>query len=130
MAELQIRARAIAATVLAPRARGGFGQEAMVIGAAPAGYDPATRTAETVPAPIQTGSGVEVAYEARDIDGTLVRAGDRKFLLSPVTTSGYPLDPPAVDDQLAVAGRTWTIKAVLPFAPAGEPLYYALNLRR
>lgn len=124
MSEMQIRAHRLSATVLAPRARGGFGQEAIVIGAAAAGYDPATRTAETVPVPVQTGSGVEISHEVP------VRAGDRKFLLSPVTTSGHQIDPPMVDDQLAVAGRTWTIKAVAPFAPAGEPLYYTLNLRR
>ena len=56
-------------------------------------YDPDLGTA-----PITTtdceGTGVKINYEAENIDGTLIQAGDQKLLLSPLQRNGAPMPMP------------------------------------
>jgi hypothetical protein len=112
-----VRARAAAAAALAPIAQGGSGQVVQI-----------SRPGVTE---VQIGSGVEETYSARSIDGTLIMAGDKRFLLSPLNDAGAPITPPEPDlDRLTLAdGVTWAIKTVEPAQPAGLACMFILQLR-
>jgi hypothetical protein len=67
---------------------------------------------------------VQEAYAGREIDGTLVKAGDIRLLVSAGTAQ-------AVEDAVTLAdGTVGTVKAVEPFSPGGTVLYYTLRVRR
>lgn len=125
------RARATAIRMLAPKALGGKGQEVQITSSAATGYDPATGKTNGASDEGQTGSGVEMAYSAREIDGATVQRGDVRFMLSPVTTDGEEITAAKVGATLTnVAGVDWRIMAAEPFAPAGLVTHYDLQLRR
>ena len=88
------RARNTAAAKLAPISAGGSGQAVTISGAAGGIYNPATGKTAGGSLDVQAGSGIEDLYTAREIDGALVRAGDRRFMLSPKTTDGAVLTMP------------------------------------
>lgn len=84
-------------------------------------YDLATGT--SVPAvtaiPIVA---VVVDYDARSIDGTLIRQGDRRAYVD-------SSQAPRQSDALLWQGTTLTVVAVRPLAPAGTPVLYEAQLR-
>lgn len=107
-----------------------FGAAVTITTPAAAVYDPATGET-TAPAPsVQTASAVEEAYKLFEIDGTLVRAGDKRLLVSPKTTSGAPLAVPPPGSTVPWSGQTWRVQEAQPFAPAGEVVYLVLQLRK
>ncbi len=123
-------ARNKAAAKLAPVASGGKGQAVTLTGKSRAAYDPATGAAGPASSTDQTGSGLEESYSAREIDGTLILAGDKRFMLSPLDASGAELTPPAPGDVLEYeTGARWRIMACEPFSPAGVVIYSTLHLR-
>lgn len=125
------RALAQAARQLAPKARGGKGQEVAITGLIPAGYNPLTDEAESGGDAVQIGSGIQKGYDARSIDGTLIQRGDKQFLLSPLQTNGQPIGEIVPDrDVLTKADGQWMIRAVETVAPAGMAVLYKLQLRR
>ena len=133
MTAYDLRARATAARMLAPKSKGGKGQVVTLHQPASDGtFDPATETTSgATPAQDHAGSGVETKYDARSIAAGLVQAGDVKFLLSPVKLDGSPMPEPAADSwTLTKGGQTWTIKLVTPTSPAGLDVMYELQLRR
>lgn len=64
------------------------------------------------------------AYRQDMVDGTLIRAEDRRVMLEPVTPA------PTTADRLSIGGTEYAIVAVQPEAPAGVALYYICQCRR
>lgn len=101
-----------------------FGQAVVLSRKAAGSYNPATG-AQAVTTTTQTGVGVLLDHESRDIDGTMIQRDDQRLLLSSdlVTT-------PVVDDLVAVGGTSYTIKSIKVLAPAGLVVMYDCNVRK
>lgn len=124
------RARTKAAAKLAPIALGGSGQAVTLTAASGGGYSPATGKRAGQSTAAQTGSGIEDSYSAREIDGSTVLAGDKRFMLSALASDGTALTMPAPGDLLEYGtGARWRIMAAEPYAPAGLAIYAMLHLR-
>ncbi len=93
-------------------------------------YNPATGAA-TVTTTTQTGVGVIFDYGLKQIDGTLIKVGDRRLLLSPLNTSGAALTAPALGDTVTdAAGVVYTlVEPLKTVSPAGTAVLYDCNLR-
>ncbi len=63
-------------------------------------------------------------YRQDQIDGTLIRAGDRRVLLDPTVIE------PTTADRVVIDGDEYAIVRVQAEAPAGVPLLYMLQIRR
>lgn len=108
----------------------GKGQTVTITHVVPGVYDPATggvTNTETT----QTGTGAVIEWDARQIDGTLVRVGDRRLLLSPLNTAGAALTAPVLGDTVTdAAGVVYTLVAPLKtVSPAGTAVLYDCNMR-
>lgn len=133
MADYDARFLALAARLLAPKSRGGKGQEVTLHQPGSEGtFDPVTETTSGASPPVDHyGSGVEDGYSAEMVASGAVLAGDVKFLLSPVTLQGAALPTPVADSwTLTKDDGVWTIKKVQRIAPAGMAVLYELQLRR
>jgi hypothetical protein len=87
-------------------------------------YDPATSSTGTPTETVQTGSGAEIEYDSRDIDGTLVKVGDKKLLLSAVDFT-----EPQAGDVVTVGANTYTVIRCKPTNPAGTAVLYQVQVR-
>jgi hypothetical protein len=102
---------------------GEFGQQVTISRSTPGAYDTATGTNGAPSLQSWTVAALEEAYDARLVDGTLIRADDRRLLAQP--------GPFAVEDIVTLAdGSSGTVKAVRPFSPGGTTLYIELRVRR
>lgn len=134
MTAYDVRARATAARLLAPISQGGKAQAITLTHTAPRAYDTAAGTTTPV-VTTQTGSGVVFEYNTfirsgiRNEPGSMVQAGDKQLLLSPLKADGTALTAPQVNDTASVAGVVYTITAVAPLSPAGTPIYFECNIR-
>lgn len=133
MAEYDIEAQADAAEELAPKSKGGSGQEVTLIWQASATYDPKTGS-NSAPAPeTQDCSGIEEQYRSFDIDGTKIKAGDVRFMLSPLTSAGEVVDlhegEKGVLTLKEASGVSKTVVRSEPYRPAGALVYAYLQLR-
>ena len=72
-----------------------------------------------------TVQAVRVEYAAREIDGTVVRQGDRKYL---VATSGLGITPQAGDQVIDT--DTLTVVSAEILNPASTALIYTLQVRK
>ena len=77
----------------------------------------------------QYGTGAVVDWENQAIDGTIIRQGDRRLLLSALNTAGAALTAPAIEDTATVGGVTYTITQVKQTNPAGTVILYTCNMR-
>ncbi|NBV16778.1 hypothetical protein [Janthinobacterium sp.] len=75
------------------------------------------------------GTGVKTAYEAENIDGTLIQAGDQKLLLSPLQRNGQAMPAPTAADLVLFGGASYTVKAVETTAPVDVAVLHTLQLR-
>jgi hypothetical protein len=105
-----------------------FGQSVTLTSKTSGAYSVSTGTA-AVTTSTQTVSAVVLDYGSRDIDGTLIRAGDKRLLMAPQTTAGVDLTAPVVDDIVAVGGTTYTIKGIKTISPAGTVVLFDCNIR-
>jgi len=108
----------------------GKGQPVTLTHTVPGTYDPATgQVANTTTT--QTGTGAVIEWDARQVDGTLIKIGDKRLLLSPLNTAGAALTAPALGDTLTdAAGVVYTQVAPLKEVnPAGTACLYDCNLR-
>lgn len=64
-------------------------------------------------------------YALREIDGTLVRRGDRQLLL---VSADLPVEP-ATGDRVTVDGVVYDVMAVTPTRRAGVDIIHTLQLR-
>lgn len=83
-------------------------------------------------APITTTAwGIETGVTAHDlgvgvINGTLIKSGDRKILMSALADDGTALPAPKVEDQVLAGGVKYSIKNVDKVAPAGVVVMWSL----
>lgn len=93
-------------------------------------YDPTTGEAK-VKTTTQTGTGAVFDYGVKNIDGTLIQAGDKKLLLSAFNTAGAALTAPVINDTVTIGGVTYTIVEPLKtVAPGGVTVLYQCNIRK
>lgn len=108
-----------------------FGQPVTLTRSVPGTYNTATATNGAPQVTTQSCLAVEDAYKAREIDGTLIRVGDKKLILSPQTSAGASVTAPQTGDTVTFADTSvWTVKAVEPLSPGGTALIYTLQLRQ
>lgn len=91
-------------------------------------YNAATGTA-TVTTTTQYAYGVVFDYGNRNIDGVMVKEGDKQLLLSALNTSGATLTAPAVNDTVTIGDVIYTITMVKATAPDGTIMMFECNLR-
>jgi hypothetical protein len=91
-------------------------------------YDPDLGAAPTTTADYE-GTGVKIAYEAENIDGTLIQAGDQKLLLSPLQRNGQAMPAPTAADLVLFGGASYTVKTVETTAPVDVAVLHTLQLR-
>ena len=108
----------------------GKGQAVTLTHVVPGTYDPATGGV-TNTTTTQTGTGAIVEWDARQVDGTLIKIGDKKLLLSPLNTAGTVLTAPVLGDTVTdAAGTVYTLVAPLnTLSPAGTAVLYDCNMR-
>lgn len=58
-------------------------------------------------------------FSSRSIDGTLIKAGDRKITLLGATLKGVEPDPGVARDRVLVEGKTWAVHRIVSRDPAG-----------
>ncbi len=108
----------------------GKGQTVTITHVVPGVYDPATGlvvNTETT----QTGTGAVLEWNANQVDGTLIKSGDKQLLLSPLNSSGGQLTAPVLGDTVTDAsGVVHTLVAPLkPLSPAGTIVLFDCNMR-
>lgn len=91
-------------------------------------YDPDLGTAPSITTDYE-GTGVKINYEAENIDGTLIQAGDQQLLLSPLQRDGVPMPSPTTADLVLFGGASYTVKAVGTTAPVDVTVLHALQIR-
>ncbi|KAB8066266.1 hypothetical protein [Janthinobacterium violaceinigrum] len=91
-------------------------------------YDPGLGTAPSTATDFE-GTGVMINYEAENIDGTLIQAGDQQLLLSPLQRNGAPMPAPTAADLVLFGGASFTVKAVETTAPVDVAVLHTLQLR-
>jgi hypothetical protein len=64
------------------------------------------------------------------VDGSIIRIGDQKLILSPIDINGQPIIKPKVNDVVLVNGVSYTIVNPIKFlAPAGILVLVEANIR-
>ena len=91
-------------------------------------YDPDLGAAPTTSADYEC-TGVKIAYETENIDGTLIQAGDQKLLLSPLQRNGQAMPAPTAADLVLFGGASYTVKSVGTTAPVDVVVLHTLQLR-
>jgi hypothetical protein len=106
-----------------------FGQAVTLTHVIPGAYDPTTGGV-TNTTTTQTGTGAVVDWAARQIDGTLIKVGDRRLLLSAFKTDGAALTAPVLGDTVSIGGVVYTlVEPLKTVGPAGITVIYECNLR-
>lgn len=83
---------------------------------------------------IQQVWGIETGVTIRDlgvgtVNGTLIKSGDRKLLISALADDGTALIPPKVDDLATASSQLYSVKNVDVLGPGGVPVMYTLVVR-
>lgn len=124
------RAVLSSAKSLAHRSKGGKGQTIKVTIKGESVFDPQTQAA-TAPAPVvHVGSGIELGYEIREIDGTKIKVGDKKLLLSPKKQDGSNM--PTFDAKAKIemeGGAKYSVVRCDPLQPTGLPIMFEVQVR-
>jgi len=100
-----------------------FGQEATFTRETSTFFDPALGKDQTTLSNF-TGYGIKENYTKKEIDGSLVRVGDIRFLMEGSDTV------PLIGDTCALNGTEYRVMAVDPLEPAVDAVAYTLQLRR
>jgi hypothetical protein len=92
-------------------------------------YNPATGGVANTTT-MQEGYGAVIDWDARQIDGTLILATDKRLLLSALNAAGATLTAPALGDTVTIGGVVYTLVAPLKtVSPGGTSVLYDCNLR-
>lgn len=129
MADIYDRAKALAARMLAPRSSGGKGLALTLTKITPGSYNPATGTS-TNTSTNYSGSGLRQDYDLSDIDGSMIRQGDVKFLISPTLINGNDTPEPAAGDSVTFDGSTYSVVSVSPWNYAGVSVGFSVQARK
>jgi len=93
-------------------------------------YDPATGGMTGATTSTQSAYGAIFDYGAKQIDGTLIKAGDKQLLLSAFKTDGAALTAPVLGDTVSIGGVTYTlVEPLKEVNPAGTVVLFDVNLR-
>jgi hypothetical protein len=92
-------------------------------------YDPGTG-GSTPTVEVFDGSGFRENYKQSDIDGTRIKQGDFKILISPVLLDGSNMPQPKSLDTIAFDGDTYTIQSVDPWNYAGLAVGFSVQARK
>lgn len=128
MPDIYDRSKALAARMLAPRSKGGKGLEMTLTKSAKGPRDPDTGGAATVNTNHE-GSAFRDTYEQKDIDGTAIKVGDVKLLVSPVKLDGVDMPQPSTQDKILFDGRLYTVIQVNPWNYAGLAVGFEVQAR-
>jgi hypothetical protein len=128
MADIYDRGKATAIRMLAPRSKGGKGLEMALRKMGANNYDPSSGSVEPVVTEYQ-GSAFRDTFELKSIDGTLIRRGDVKLLVSPVLLGGGDMPEPAENDQVVFDGARYTVIACEPWNYAGLSVGFEVQAR-
>lgn len=111
------RARATAEKLIAK-----FGQAGVIRRVTTSGpdYDPIISTED------HACTLVDLDYDERQIDGTLIMRGDRMVYLS---TKGLSIRP-ELSDKVVIGDVEHAIKNVMPLAPGGVTVFFQLQARK
>jgi hypothetical protein len=85
-------------------------------------YNPATGTMSAGTPTNFTVRGVFISYKDENVDGTVVRMGDRRLLVSPVGSTTVPAIGDRVDGMQLIDVRV--------YAPNGAAIGYACQARK
>ncbi|MFK3794725.1 hypothetical protein [Pseudomonas sp. NPDC088444] len=129
MADIYDRAKASAARNLAPRSKGGKGLELTLVRTTPGQYDPGTGSSTPTVENFQ-GSGLRESYKQSDIDGTRIKQGDFKILISPLLLDGTDTPLPKTQDKVIFDGDTYTVQDVTPWDYAGLAVGFSVQARK
>ncbi|MCO7546170.1 hypothetical protein [Stutzerimonas nitrititolerans] len=128
MADIYDRSRALAVRMLAPRSRGGKGLEMALIRTIEGDYDPVTGGTSTTTDQYD-GSAFRDIYRQDDIDGTYIKQGDVKLLVSPAQLNGADMPEPGTQDRIQFDGGAYTIVSVKPWNYAGLTVGFEVQAR-
>jgi hypothetical protein len=92
-------------------------------------YNPSTGGVTGGTTSTQLAYGAVFEYGNKNIDGTLIKVGDKQLLLSAFKTDGTALTAPVVNDTVTIGGTTYTITQAKSSAPAGTVVLYDCNVR-
>ena len=129
MVDIYDRAKASAARMLAPRSSGGKGFALRLTKVTAGAYNPATGSSTNTTTNYD-GSGFRQDYKLDDIDGTMARQGDVKFLVSPLLINGNDMPEPADGDSITFDGSTYSVISVKPWNYAGLAVGFEVQARK
>lgn len=130
MPDIYDRAKISAVRMLAPRSKGGKGLELILRRTVEGEYDPETSTTSDSSAIEHHGSGFRENYRQQDIDGSLIKQGDVKILISPLLLDGMDTPQPISLDELVFDGDTYTVQHVGPWNYAGLSVGFSVQARK
>ncbi|MGY2173889.1 hypothetical protein [Pseudomonas azotoformans] len=129
MPDIYDRAKAAASRMLSPRSRGGKGLELSLIRVTTGEYDPGVGGSPVLKEQFD-GSGLRQNYRQQDIDGSLIKQGDVKILISPVLLDGADTPQPVTLDKIVFDGDTYTVQHVDPWDYAGIAVGFSVQARK
>jgi hypothetical protein len=100
----------------------GKGQPITLTSRTPGAYDPATGTA-AITVTTEVTAGVVLDFSSKDIDGTLIKVGDKRVILKATTIL------PTTTSTLTIGGVVHTIVDAYPVNPGGTLLIYKIQVR-
>lgn len=127
MADMFDRLRTTVIRQLKPRSAGGKGIAGILIRKERT-YNPDTDMNEVVETSYDI-SGLRATYKLFHIDGSLIRASDVKFDLSPALLDGSVCPTPTTTDQIQLGDKLYTIVTVANWSGADDALGWILQLR-
>ena len=93
-------------------------------------YNPETGGFTGAGTSTQMAYGAIFDYGTKQIDGTLIKAGDKQLLLSAFKTDGAALTAPVLGDTVSIGGVVYTlVEPLKEINPAGTNVMYECNLR-
>jgi hypothetical protein len=92
-------------------------------------YDPDTGSAPASPPVDYVCMGATFDYSQRDIDGSLIKTGDQKLLMSPFQTDGSAMPVPTTSDKILIGSTVYSIQPSKKVAPAGQNVLFELQIR-
>lgn len=129
MADIYDRAKASAARMLAPRSKGGKGLELSLVRVTTGDYDPELGTGSITTTQYE-GSGFRENYRQQDIDGSRIKVGDVKILISPLLLDATDTPQPVSQDKILFDGDTYTVQGVDPWDYAGLAVGFSVQARK
>lgn len=129
MTDIHDRGRALAIRQLAPRPIG-KGAPLVLRVSVPGVRNPATGTTPPPTVTDYTGSGLRTQYKSRDVDGTQIRAGDVRLIVSPILANGSDMPAPQPGQRVQFDGGQWyTVQNVGAWNYAGVSIGFVVQGR-